>query len=178
MLHDECLADWFLTEECSPECFAFPIVAPSPSKLCLPLSKRHYPPIDRKKPTNFLGWNTGNILSLGTIPHFKEKRDLWIIEFIILQRMSPFYCQRYFKSDLKVCKCLVRTESNRDSIMQPPPATSDEDIVLLPLQIQLDCHYSQKIPQFGKYKAFGLKHLESKRPCSLQLYTIFNQHLN
>lgn len=84
--------------------------------------------------------------------------------------MSPFYCQRYFKSDLKVCKCLVHTESNRDSIMQPPPATSDEDIILLALQIQLDCHYSQKILQFGKYEAFGLKHLDSKCPYSLQLY--------
>lgn len=55
-------------------------------------------------------------------PFQREERLMnhWVYH---IARMCPFYCQWYFKSDLKVCKCLVHTKSEWDFIIQPPTMT-------------------------------------------------------
>lgn len=172
MLHVGCLTDWFLMEGCAPwrmsayrcplRCSGFPNVALSPLKTVPYTLKQGSLPIAVQWKPDFLGQNTGNTFSSGTLPHSKEKRDLWITEFIILKECDFFIVSDILSQIWKSVNVLFALKANETSSSSHPRWPADWDVILLPLRIQLNCHYAQKILQFSKYNAIGLKNLDSK----------------
>lgn len=171
VLCDGYLTNWFLTEGFAAFCHlpgfsGFSNAAPSPLKTVPTLEQGPLPIATSLKP-DFLGQNTGNTFCLTTLPLSKEKRDLWITELIILKECDLFIVSDILSQIWKSVNVLFLLKANETSSSSHPQWPEDWDVILLPLQIQLNCHYAQKTFQFSKYNAIALKYLDSKCPHSL-----------
>lgn len=122
-------------------CSGFPNVDSSPLKIVPTLEQGSLPIATYWKP-DFLGQNTGNSFSICTLPHSTENRDLWITEFIILKECDLFIVSDILSQIWKSVNVLFILKENETSSSSHPRWPADWDIILLPLQIQLNCELS------------------------------------